>query len=59
MDALSLPEISQCGGRSAAEIALIFEGKIKENDVRGHLSPVVSQFFKELAARLARCRKTV
>lgn len=48
MEANILLEISQCGGRSAAEIALIFEGKIKENDVRGHRSPVVSQFFKRL-----------
>lgn len=46
MDAQFCAELSQCGGRSAAEIALIFEGKIKGNDVRSHLSPVVSLYFK-------------
>ena len=57
MDALSLPKISQCGGLSAAEIALIFEGKIKGSDVRRHLSPVVAPFFNGLVVRPARCSK--
>jgi hypothetical protein len=58
MDAHFCAELLQCGERSATEIGLIFEGRIKGNDVRGNLSSVVSQFSKGLGSRSARCDKT-
>lgn len=59
MDVFHCLKFSLCGGCSAAEIREIQEGKIKGDDVRGHLSPVVLWFYKELALHSARCEKIV